>query len=117
MCCTMVSITWKNLGHEKNIFLLAIKIKPVLSDVAMVFRFLEIISNFIEACKKFTIKDHNSKLFKIFENHQRPYKKFCFVFYKVSSRDTIPVRLSQWKVKFLFLFSYALEAVRENLNH
>ncbi len=72
MCCTMVvSMTWKNLGHEKNIFLMAFKIKAVLSvHASMVLIFLELVSNFIEASKN--IKDHNSRLFKIFENHQRP---------------------------------------------
>jgi hypothetical protein len=38
--------------------------------------FLESVSNFVEgAIKKFIIKYHNTKLFRIFENHQRIYKK------------------------------------------
>ncbi len=74
----MVFITWKNLGHEKNIFLMTFKIKAVLPVHApMVLNFLELVNNFIETSKN--IKDHNSKLFKIFENHRRTYKKYWFV--------------------------------------
>jgi hypothetical protein len=36
--------------------------------------------NFIEASKIFTIQDHNSKLFKNYENYHRTYRKHWFNF-------------------------------------